>query len=116
MDIYNVKNNILNTMNKLEEIFKSWGIAFDPNEAQADLAKNRIEICDVCDFKALTEIGPIISFARCTLCGCALKAKIYTPRTYLDGIKEFNDPNRGSCPESRWMEVEKTWLENKNEG
>lgn len=103
-------------MNKLEEIFKSWGIAFDPNAAQANLAEKRIEICNDCEFKALTEIGPFMSFARCTVCGCALKGKIYTPRTYLDGIKEYNDSNLGSCPNSKWMEVEKIWLENKNEG
>jgi len=100
-------------MNKLEEIFKAWMISFDPNDAQSELASKRILICDECEFKSKTMIGPKMYIARCSDCGCALKAKIYTPRTYLDGINENNDSNKGSCPQSKWMEVEKEWLENK---
>jgi len=102
-------------MNKVEEIFKSWMISFDPTVEQANLASERIQICDECEFKVLTEIGPIFNIARCSLCGCSIKQKIFTPRTYLDGINEHNDPNLGSCPKSFWRGVEEEWLNNKSE-
>jgi len=102
-------------MNKVEEIFKSWMISFSPDDAQADIAAKRIEICDSCEFKTLTPIGPFMSIARCSICGCALRAKIFTPRTYLDGIIEQNDSNQGSCPRSFWTSVEKEWLINKGD-
>jgi hypothetical protein len=39
------------------------------------------------------------------VCGCALKGKIYTDRTYLD-------PG-GSCPKNKWSEAEDEYLNNK---
>ena len=38
-------------MNKIEEIFKSWGISINPNEEQAKLASDRIQICNTCEHK-----------------------------------------------------------------
>lgn len=90
-------------MNKIEEIFNSFRIAFNPNDAQAELAGKRIEICNDCEFKQLFPIGPDIHIARCSVCGCALKGKIYTPKTYLD--------EGGSCPKEKWKEIEKEWKE-----
>lgn len=92
-------------MNKLEEIFKAWRIAFNPDDAQADLASKRIEICESCEFKERIELGPIEIITRCKVCGCALKGKIYTPVTYLD--------QGGSCPHSKWKDVEQEWLDKK---
>lgn len=92
-------------MTKVEEIFKAWSIAFNPNDAQADLAKKRIQICEECEFKQKIAIGPGIHIARCSVCGCALKGKIYTPNTYLS--------EGGSCPKEKWKDVEKTWLASK---
>lgn len=89
-------------MNKVEEIFKSWMISFSPDDAQADIAAKRIEICDSCEFKTLTPIGPFLNIARCSICGCALKAKIFTPVTY-------KDPG-GSCPKGFWEIVETPYL------
>jgi len=91
-------------MNKIEEIFKSWRISFNPDDDQVELAKGRIEICDSCEFKE--EAGDnILRFTRCTVCGCVLKGKIYTPKTYLD--------EGGSCPKEKWKDVEDEWLKNK---
>lgn len=92
-------------MNKIEEIFKAWSIAFNPNDEQADLAEKRIQICDICEHKELIGIGPMMSVARCNVCGCALKGKIYTPKTHLD--------EGGSCPQQKWNDVEDEWLNNK---
>ena len=41
-------------MNKIEEIFKAWGIMLDPNDIQSELARKRMEICDGCDSKRTT--------------------------------------------------------------
>jgi hypothetical protein len=82
-------------MNKIEEIFKAWGIMFNPNEAQAELAGKRMEICDTCEFKRTT---PVI---HCSVCGCALKAKIYSPKI-------------GACPIGKWTAAEMEWEHKKN--
>jgi len=74
-------------MNKVIEIFKSWGIAFNPNDAQSTLAAKRLEICEGCEFRADTPVK------RCTVCGCALRAKIYSPVT-------------GACPKAKWNNID----------
>jgi hypothetical protein len=87
-------------LSKTKEIFEAWAISFNPDDAQAELASKRIEICDVCEHKALEP------YIRCDQCGCALKAKIYTPRTYKD--------SGGSCPKTKWKEVEDEYLKTKD--
>ena len=87
-------------LSKTKEIFEAWAISFNPDDAQAELASKRIEICDVCEHKA---VEPYI---HCNQCGCALKAKIYTPRTYKD--------DGGSCPKTKWKEVEDEYLKTKD--
>ena len=82
-------------MNKIIEIFKSWGIALNPNDAQAELAMARMEICEECDSK---RTSPII---HCSECGCALKAKVYSPTI-------------GACPRGKWMAIEMKWEHTKN--
>lgn len=78
-------------MNKVTEIFKAWRIAYDPNDTQAELATERIKICDACEHKAITP------FPRCRLCGCSLKGKIHTPA-------------KKSCPAGKWDEVDNNFL------
>ena len=75
-------------MNKLQEIFKAWNIAFDPNKDQSELAAKRIEICNSCD-KKVTNLG----FNQCSVCGCALKGKVFSPV-------------KGACPEGKWDEID----------
>lgn len=86
-------------MSKIEEIFKSFSIAFNPNDEQYELASMRIEICNACEFKNNSVPG----ISRCSVCGCALKGKIYTPKTYLD--------EGGSCPKEKWKPVEQEWID-----
>lgn len=76
-------------MNKLQEIFQAWNISFDPNNEQSELAAKRIEICNSCDKKTAT-----LGFNRCSVCGCALKGKVFSPV-------------KGACPEGKWDEVDK---------
>ena len=83
-------------LRKTAEIFKSGGIALDPTHEQFELAQERIKICNTCEFK---KEDPVI---HCSVCGCALKAKIYTPNTFLD--------IDGSCPKEKWKDIEAKWL------
>jgi hypothetical protein len=78
-------------MNKIVEIFKAWGIAFNPDDAQAKLAGERLSICNECEYMSDNHIR------RCTVCGCALKAKIYSPV-------------KGACPKGKWDEVDNKHL------
>jgi hypothetical protein len=82
-------------MNKIEEIFKAWGIMFNPNDSQTELAGKRMEICDGCDSKRT------IPFNHCGECGCALNAKVYSPKI-------------GACPKDKWLAVEMEWEHKKN--
>ena len=82
-------------MNKLQEIFQAWNIAYDPNKEQAELAGKRIEICNSCD-KKVTNLG----IHRCSVCGCTLKGKVFSPV-------------KGACPEGKWDEVDKAEIQNK---
>lgn len=74
-------------MNKITEIFKSWGIAFNPNDTQSKLAVVRLSICEKCEFRS------DIPVKRCTVCGCSLKGKIYSPV-------------KGACPKGKWDDVD----------
>jgi hypothetical protein len=88
-------NVILKHMNKIKEIFKSWNIALNPDETQAELASKRIEICNSCEFKVEN-----LGFNQCSVCGCALKAKVFTP------IK-------GACPKGKWDEIDNVMINQK---
>lgn len=78
-------------MAKVKEIFSAWGIMFNPNDAQAELATERIQICNGCDFKRESP------FIHCSMCGCALKSKIFSPV-------------KGACPAGFWNEVDDKFL------
>ena len=82
-------------MNKIQEIFTAWAIAFDPTQEQSELASERIQICNECEFKNTI---PII---HCGECGCALKAKVYSPVI-------------GACPKGKWVAAEMKWENEKN--
>jgi rubredoxin len=75
-------------MNKIEEILKAWNISFSPNEAQAQLAAERLTVCDLCEFK-VTNLG----LKRCKVCGCALKGKVFSPV-------------KGACPKGKWDDID----------
>lgn len=76
-------------MNKVEEIFKAWNIAFNPTNQQNELASKRIDICNSCD-KKVSKLG----INTCSVCGCALKGKVFSPVI-------------GACPEGKWDKVDK---------
>jgi hypothetical protein len=73
----------------MEEIFKSWGIDYNPNDSRNELASKRIEVCNSCPNKK--EMDGVKNV--CSLCGCMLKSKVFTQEM-------------GQCPDNRWTEVE----------
>lgn len=83
-------------MAKVKEIFSAWGIMFNPTDEQAELATERIQICNGCEHK---RTDPVI---HCGLCGCMLKSKIFSPV-------------KGACPDNRWDEVDAKFLNKDNE-
>jgi hypothetical protein len=81
----------------MEEIFKSWGIQYDPNDSRNELASKRIEVCNSCPNKK--EVDGVRNV--CTLCGCMLKSKVFTDEM-------------GQCPDNRWADVEETFIKYKS--
>lgn len=75
-------------MNKIQEIFRAWGIALKPNDAQSAHAARRLSVCEVCEWKRDTPVR------HCSVCGCALRAKIFTPK------------RDGACPKGKWDAVD----------
>ena len=73
----------------MEELFKAWGIEYDPNNTKNELASKRIEVCNTCPNKK--EMDGVKNI--CSLCGCMLKSKVFTD-------------SMGQCPDNRWNEVE----------
>jgi hypothetical protein len=87
-------------MNKFITIMKAWGIASFHNEEQKQLAEERMEVCNGCEF--LGEInmsdvsGNLIdNYFMCRGCGCPIKTKIYTPKS---------SPKEHKCPQGKWID------------
>jgi len=97
-------------MNKVEEIFTAWRIALTvaKDDPKYDLACKRIEICEGCEHKETVTLGNLDIFTRCNLCGCALKAKIFTVATH-------NNTPGGSCPKGKWSDVEDEYMNKNND-
>jgi ribosomal protein L37E len=76
-------------VNKLVEIAKAWIIAANPNPEQKLLAETRASVCDACPNKTHNET---IDLHYCSLCGCPLNKKIFSPA----------GPN--ACPDKRWAQ------------
>lgn len=70
----------------LIKIAKSWMIARNPTEEQKMVAESRISVCNGCEHSQ-----KILGAEICTLCGCPLSKKIFSPQ----GPSE--------CPDGRWV-------------
>ena len=79
-------------MNKIEEIFRAWVSAANPNKIQKKIAEDRFSICNQCEFKRGIE-NKKWSYT-CGICKCPLSKKIFTPV-----------PN--GCPKLFWYDVDK---------
>ena len=86
-----------------KEIATAWYNKFSHTPLQKKLADLRFDIWLECPFKQEILKGKEWSL-KCGECGCPLKAKIYTPKTYLD--------KDGSCPLNKWKDIEDEYLKN----
>ena len=84
----NEQSNAFNVLKIEDELLTVDNLKY---ESQSELASERIQICNECEFKNTI---PII---HCGECGCALKAKIFSPV-------------KGACPKSKWDEVDNKFL------
>jgi hypothetical protein len=80
-----------------KEITSAWYNKFVHTNEMKELADNRLNICLDCPSK-LEGITGFPFRLRCGECGCPLKAKVYTDKTYLD--------EGGSCPLNKWKDIE----------
>lgn len=69
---------------KIKEIVQSYAIALNPTEEQKYIATIRLKTCMDCEFWSSTP------FDRCTICGCATKGKVFTPK------------GSEACPKGKW--------------
>lgn len=86
-----------------KEIAVSWYNSFKHSPTLKKLADSRFDICLDCPSKKEIFEGKEWSL-KCGECGCPLKAKIYTPKTYLD--------EGGSCPLNKWKNIEDEHIKN----
>ena len=76
-------------MNKAEEIFKAWASSLNPTKFEQKVARDRISICNDCEFKSKQ-----IWTYHCSICKCPLSKKVFSPV-----------PN--GCPKLFWYDVDK---------
>ena len=69
------------------EILQSWYRSVKSTEEQKKIAEQRLQVCDQCP--AISR-NPIL---RCRVCGCPLKAKVFSPK-------------QDACPQHRWPKPE----------
>jgi hypothetical protein len=84
-----------------KEIAVSWYNTLSHTPEQKKIADLRFDICLECPSKKEIFEGKEWSL-KCGECGCPLKAKIYTPKTYLD--------KGGSCPLNKWKDIEDEYV------
>jgi hypothetical protein len=77
------------------EIINAWITALNPTDLQAKLAKERLDVCLVCDFKKEVIQNKEWS-AICGACGCPIKKKIFTDQM-------------NSCPQKKWNLLEENY-------
>jgi len=75
----------------LKQIVDAWMTSFNPTSEQDNLAKKRVEICEMCP--SLKKVFNKKWSAYCGECGCPISKKIYATE---------NNP----CPLLKWSEVD----------
>lgn len=75
-----------------KKILEAWKISANPTDKQSELAKKRLEICDICPSKKEILKGKTWSHI-CSECGCPINKKIFT--------NQYNE-----CPLDKWKDVD----------
>lgn len=78
----------------LLNIIRAWGTSYFATDKQKQMAEERMEVCNSCEFIKEIAIGHI-----CGKCLCPISKKVYSLK--------FND-----CPKKKWREVDIKFFEN----
>lgn len=78
---------MLDSIDKVSDLFQSWVTSFKPSPEKKSLAEYRASVCDGC---SLRREHAIFKYPTCGDCGCPLSKKIFSPVPK-------------SCPENLWM-------------
>jgi hypothetical protein len=71
-------------ISKIKEIIQSYAAAMNPTPEQKYIAEIRLHTCMNCEF---WKSDPI---EHCSICGCATKGKVFTPK------------GQEACPKGKW--------------
>jgi len=78
----------------IPKILEAFKIKISPTDRQKELAKKRMSICSICEFRK----GEIDSnFVSCSDCGCLLHGKIFTN-------------TKGECPKGKWDKIDEPYF------
>lgn len=80
----------------ISEIIEAWIISGKPTKIQKQLAYDRANICESCEFKKELVKGLKIS-TICSECGCPISKKIFTN-------------NFDPCPKHKWSEIDEPYF------
>jgi len=69
---------------KIQEIVTAYSTMMNPTEEQKEVAARRLQICMTC------EAWRNVPVDHCSKCGCATKAKVFTPK------------GQEACPMGKW--------------
>lgn len=71
------------TKEKIKEILEAYSIMLNPDTQQSEIAAERLQICDKCEYN-IKKIG----LAKCSLCSCIIRGKVFS--------------TKNSCPANKW--------------
>ena len=75
---------------KFKEIAAAWIEAANPTDESKKLAERRAAVCNGCEFRKKNTT--LVDFYYCSLCGCPLNKKIFSPV----------NPEENPCPKNKW--------------
>ena len=68
---------------KIKEILEAYSIMMNPDTMQSEIAAERLQVCDICEYN-VKKLG----LAKCSLCSCIIRGKVFSARN--------------SCPANKW--------------
>ena len=75
---------------KFKTIASAWIEAANPSPESKAIAESRAAVCSGCEFREKNTT--LVDFYYCSLCGCPLNKKIFSPV----------NPEENPCPENKW--------------
>ena len=83
-------------MSFIKEV-EDWITSHNPSPKQIELATNRAEVCETCEFRVENEETEVKADYKCGSCGCALIHLAF----------KFH---KNACQEKKWDDVDNTFF------